>query len=355
MTNRKDMTSDQTTFFPSEKSYTSGNNTSDDGGSSRPSAHASGMAAPSIIENRRNIASSQASLQSDSQSAESLATSFSLFSNRTVRNFVWMSVLFSANHASVVSCLALATARLGSTGAWQSGILYLTYTGSALTGGTWVVKTLGARNGMAAGMALYCSYVYSFWLATSTAGHDHAKLIAWTGAAIGGIGGGLIWTAQGAYFARAAEELARDYPNQTRTTREDATSQLASIFAFIYLAEELVSKSLSTLLLEIGGLFTWSFVFASYAVVAVLSTLLMWTVHKYEDNENNGHDGSATALSARPKIATALSMLWSDPKMKYMIGLNALFGFASSFLNSFVNGVVVEMVLHDPKYIGALT
>ena len=112
MTNRKDMTSDQTTFFPSEKSYTSGNNTSDDGGSSRPSARASGMAAPSIIENRRNIASSQASLQSDSQSAESLATLFSLFSNRTVRNFVWMSVLFSANHASVVSCLALATARL---------------------------------------------------------------------------------------------------------------------------------------------------------------------------------------------------------------------------------------------------
>ena len=102
MTNRKDMTSDQTTFFPSDKSYTSGNNTSDDGGSSRPSAHASGMAAPSIIENRRNIASSQASLQSDSQSAESLATSFSLFSNRTVRNFVWMSLA-----ADLASRLAL--------------------------------------------------------------------------------------------------------------------------------------------------------------------------------------------------------------------------------------------------------
>jgi len=42
---------------------------------------------------------------------------------KIVWNFTLLSILFSANHGCVVACLGLATARLGSTGAWQSGIL----------------------------------------------------------------------------------------------------------------------------------------------------------------------------------------------------------------------------------------
>jgi len=42
---------------------------------------------------------------------------------KIVWNFALLSILFSANHGCVVACLGLATARLGSTGAWQSGIL----------------------------------------------------------------------------------------------------------------------------------------------------------------------------------------------------------------------------------------
>jgi MFS family permease len=41
--------------------------------------------------------------------------------------------------------------------------------------------------------------------------------------------------------------------------------------------------------------------------------------------------------------------------MKYMIGLNASFGLASAFVNSFVSGVVVPMALHDTidtRYVG---
>lgn len=40
-----------------------------------------------------------------------------------LRNFILMSILFSANHGCVVACLSLATARLGSLGAYQSGLL----------------------------------------------------------------------------------------------------------------------------------------------------------------------------------------------------------------------------------------
>jgi hypothetical protein len=40
-------------------------------------------------------------------------------------NFILMSILFSSNHGCVVACLSLATARLGSLGAYQNGILYV--------------------------------------------------------------------------------------------------------------------------------------------------------------------------------------------------------------------------------------
>jgi hypothetical protein len=48
--------------------------------------------------------------------------------NRILYNFVFMSILFSSNHGCVVACLSLATARLGSLGAYQNGLLYVTIT-----------------------------------------------------------------------------------------------------------------------------------------------------------------------------------------------------------------------------------
>lgn len=44
-------------------------------------------------------------------------------SQKIVFNFVVLSILFASNHGCVVACLGLATARLGATGAWQSGVL----------------------------------------------------------------------------------------------------------------------------------------------------------------------------------------------------------------------------------------
>ncbi|EEC47504.1 predicted protein [Phaeodactylum tricornutum CCAP 1055/1] len=264
--------------------------------------------------------------------------------HRTLLNFVFMSILFSANHASVVACLALATARLGATGAWQSGILYLTYTGSAIMGATYVVKKLGARNSLIAGMLLYCCYVGCFWLATVWTEQERAA--AYIGAAIGGVGAGFLWTAQGAYFSKASEEHARQLDQSTSLS----TSYLAGIFAFIYLGEEVLLRSLSTLVLEFSSV-NWSSIFGTYSLLTIVSTAGMVFIHKYPDDAPN------EAASAWFKISAAGRLLSQDPKMKYMIGLNAAFGFTSAFLNSYVNGEVVRVVLDDTdsKYIGALT
>lgn len=303
---------------------------------------------------------------------------------RTLYNFVLMSILFSANHGCVVgkfinigtskprmldfeqayvvlinltfpvfnpaACLALATARLGSTGAWQSGILYLFYTASAILGATWIVKQSGARNAMWLGMALYCVYVGCFWVATRQESLEDQQVAAYVGAAIGGLGAGFLWTAQGAYFGQAAEEHAGHLQQAVSTS----TASLAGIFAFFYLAEEVLLRSLSTVLV---GVVSWEAIFGLYTLVTLVSTLAMPFVHNYPRSDQSEGNASDTSQSIFYKVTAAGQLLWKDPKMKYMIGLNAVFGFAAAFLNSYVNGQVVPVALEDPnsRYIGALT
>lgn len=87
-----------------------------------------------------------------------------------------------------------AYARLGDLGGWQSGTLYLTYTGSAILGATDVVKKLGARNAITLSMIIYCVYIGCFLIATLVPDFQYISAI--SGAAIGGIGAGFMWTAQ---------------------------------------------------------------------------------------------------------------------------------------------------------------
>lgn len=89
-------------------------------------------------------------------------------------------------------------------------------------------------------------------------------------------------------------------------------------------------------------------------MVALGSAFAMPAVYNYRSNDTNETARTASALY---KITAAGQLLWSDPKMKYMIGLNAVFGFTSAFLNSYVNGQVVPVALNDPegKFIGILS
>jgi len=282
-------------------------------------------------------------------------------------NFLLMSFLFSANHGSVVSCLSLAIARLGDLGAWQSGALFLSYTLSALLGATHLVKTVGARDALRLGMWLYCIYVGCFVVATATSasflgsGRDVVVILA---ALIGGIGAGFLWTAQGSYFARAAEEYAHAHAHallDTPTTSnaihysvEDATSYFGGIFAAIYLLEEVLLRIFSTTMLELYNL-SWQGIFATYTLIAILSASGMVFVNNYPMDEREQMDNASS--STMTKITATAHMLFHDAKMKYFIPLSAVFGFSSTFIASFVNSEVLRIALSDTNsaYVGFLT
>lgn len=266
-------------------------------------------------------------------------------SEKTFWNFVCMAVLFSANHGCTVACLSLATSRFGQVGAWQSGTLYLTYTASAIMGATYIVKTLGARDSLISGMVLYCVYVACFLIATIDESIETPAAL--VGAAIGGVGGGFLWTAQGAYFGTSAELHAEQKGPEHHV--DDSTSLFAGVFAFVYLSEEVLLRSLSTGLISYG--IQWGSVFGVYTLVAVISTIGMCWIKKYPKDDSQAHS------SILFKVTATLRLLRKDPKMKYMIGLNAAFGFSGAFLNSYVNGEVVRVALNDDesKYVGILS
>lgn len=258
--------------------------------------------------------------------------------SRTLRRFTIFSFIFVANPCCAHACLSLATARLGTVGAWSSSVLYLTYTLSSVLGATYVVKQLGGRNAMILGMTFYVVYVGCFWVALADPSIKAIAAIA--GAFVGGIGSGILWTAQGSYFTQVAEEHALNQGCEWA----HCTSSLSGTFAFAYLLEETLIHLSSYVMIEYFNM-EWIAIFASYAGIAVLSTFGMFWVTNYP--VPRGRSGNNKFETQLYKITAAFHLLLTDSKMKYLIGLNAVFGFSGAFLNSFVSGQVVRIALHD--------
>jgi MFS family permease len=257
-----------------------------------------------------------------------------------VHNFYLMTAFFSTNHGCMVSCLSLATSRLGSIGSVQSGVLSLSYVASSICGATYVVKRLGGRNAMILGMILYCTYAGCFLVATALP--EFATLAAISGAVIGGFGAGFLWTAQGAYMSKAASE----YAQESSMELKECANRLAGGFAFLYLTLEVVLRLIPTILAEF---LSWKSIFAVNTSIAVLSTIGMLLVKDY------GKDAAESPpMSIFYKVTATFQLLFQDPKMKYMIGLNAAFGVTSAFQTSYVNGEVLKAALHDQNslYVG---
>jgi len=288
-------------------------------------------------------------LRIDNKDPEDGAASLDEFRAKAVyRNFCLMSVLFSAVPAAALACLSLATARLGETGAWQSGVLFLSYTLCAVTIAIHIVKQLGSKRALIVGMTLFCVYIGCFFFATLIP--NAARSFALTGAAIGGIGAGILWTSQGTYFTEAAEE----YASFSGMDLSESTSSLGGTFAFALLIEETTLDLLSTLLVREFKIH-WAVVFSIYFLLAIVATGLMVFVKAYPRSKERTSGNKETASLGGYRTSTfyqataTLQLLVNDSKMKYMIGMNAAFGFAGAFLDSFVNGEVVPIALNDSK------
>merc|ERR1712070_1223255 len=90
--------------------------------------------------------------------------------------------------------------------------------------------------------------------------------------------------------------------------------------------------------------------------ITVVAAVAMIWVRPLED-DISVEESTTTDLKKPSQSMSAMELLRSDPKMKHMIGMSAVFGFFFAFLNSFINGEVVSKVLDDKssKFVGLLT
>lgn len=247
-------------------------------------------------------------------------------------NFLTMCISFSLNHGSVVSCLAYASAELGSSlGGVGSGVLYVFYALTAFLLAKPVVTMIGPKNGLLVGVTGYCIYIGGFLFAVLV------PAMAWPvfilACAIGGIAGGLLWPSQGRYFARNAKL----YAEQSRIPVDQVNSTFAGMFAANYLGFEMVTKVLATIIFVLFPSIADFLVFTVYTVIAVASIFSILSLRDL--SEYGTWDFSFETVSTQ--VLASGRLVIEDIRLLLMVPFQVAFGFCSSFVPYYVLGTVI--------------
>ena len=175
-----------------------------------------------------------------------------LSSDRLYNNFLLFSTSFSLVHATVDGVLVYATAELGPLlGGVSGGLLYICYACSSLFLAKNILHQLKARRAVLFGMVCLLTYVSTFLVALAVP--DIKWEVCIFGSIAGGFGAGIMWTAQGSYYALNSSLYFLASSNDTDSATEHVTSnkstilnKFAAYFAGIYLCSEAVCKVLVT-------------------------------------------------------------------------------------------------------------
>lgn len=259
-------------------------------------------------------------------------------------NFLVMAVCFAINHGTVSASLSFATSVLGNQiGNTSSGVLFVLYALSALTIAAGIVQLAGPKWSLVSALFIYCFYVAAFLVAIKLEDPDMQWVAAIAGSAIGGIGAGWLWTAQGTFFARSAAL----YASATGTELSTANSAFAGVFSTIYVLFEVVCKAAATPLVRAGGNDLMFIVFTGLAMTSALC--MMVVVEPVLDATPQG--AKKFELLRKAKLAT--SLFARERKMQLLLFLQLAFGFTLAFVNGFLNNSVVPLSV-DPKYSGLI-
>mmetsp|Transcript_19058 Transcript_19058/g.24701 ORF Transcript_19058/g.24701 Transcript_19058/m.24701 type:complete len:450 (+) Transcript_19058:61-1410(+) len=269
--------------------------------------------------------------------------------HRIVRNFLIMSMAFALNHGTVTALIALASSDLGSAlGNASSSILYVCYTIVAAFFSHYTTANLGSKRTLVFGLSVYCLYVASYLIAYLIPSLQWFAIC--IGACLGGIGAGVLWPAQGAYYSQAAQLLAE----LGQKERHETNAMLGGYFASCYLSGEVAMKLLSSIIPTYTGNAGIKILFIFFTIVACASAFAMSFVDDLQKiktiNQEQLEDKSlgATAFSA-------IKLLLKDPKCTLMIPFNFAFGLGASYINGYFFSAVVsnELSTNAIGYISA--
>lgn len=276
------------------------------------------------------------------------STSISYNPDSLYRNFYAMSISFAISHGCVVACIAYASTMLGShLGSVTNGILYIGFTVSAFLMSKPIVNMIGSHTSLILGTIGYCIYVAGFLIAIL--GYDIFADIGWTistiTSVIGGIAGGLLWTAQGRYFAKHCKL----FSETTSINIETVSADFAGLFASVFLWMELMTKVLPSVTYLAFGENGPFIIILFYAIISFGNCFLMGTL------DDLGDTGTwvANYISISRDAGDAARLVYNEPRLSYLLPFQVAFGFASSFVPYYIFGTVVSGSVHlGPAYVG---
>jgi len=259
----------------------------------------------------------------------------------TMCNFILMCVCFGINHGTVTALVGLSSSVYEcdpNLARAQNGVMWTVYAVVALLFSAATTKTLGPKYTLALGLVLNLAYVTSFLIAKLALAPPAACSVPepqittnlrWgtilLASVMSGVGAGLLWTAQGAYF----QLTAKIYTQQSGTPLESATSMLATIFSGIYLGSELALK-LCTSLLPLKDNETMTFaVLSTIATVAAFSMFLVQNISMATE--------VGFVASFLSSAQDTWSMLRGNPDIWRLAPFNIAFGLAIAYLNYDIN------------------
>lgn len=270
---------------------------------------------------------------------------------RQNKQFVIMAVLFGINHAAVTTPIIYASSYLESDiGNASNSMLYGACVLSSLFAASYTNIKLGPRLGLFMGMILYVIYAGCFTVGITVCkvkGANNACdrggglqwMVASFGGVVGGLGAGVLWTSQGALFARYCETIAR-LLNEEKSV---VSTRLGSVFASLFVGSEAITKCLFSVL-DILKVDMFR-VFLAATVLALCASIL-WLVFSHEDLH-----ASSSKLGVCDKFMAAVA-LWPDPKLWLISGINFSFGLSVGWLNGYVNANYQKEAFGDSGFIG---
>ena len=310
--------------------------------------------------------------------------------NKLLQNFIRFVTLFCTTHAVVDAILAFSSAELGlALGSRGSFVLYLLYTLSALLIAKPTVARLGAKNGVLFGLIGMMCYVSAFFFALNST-HAVTKEAIWLiGTALGGVGAGVLWTAEGTYFSLNAQQYARAVmaqgagaeaevlPTGAQPVMSSASSRsviseekaisaslytFASIFAAGYLLLETVFKVFATATYMTdntkNGSAWKSVVFGLYTLFGCVAVLIFaWRVKPFfsaEDYRTPETSGGVDVEEIKRDTLEVMKAIYRDRKLQLLLPYQICFGFSSSMVNTFIVAQVISTYIGD-GYVGFLS
>lgn len=288
-------------------------------------------------------------------------------------NFLLMTVGFSINHGTVTAALNFAGIALSETvGGTATGVLYVFYTLTALLFAAGVVKQFGAKWSLTGALCVYAVYVGSFFWAVTTVSYgamDEVSgkpivepttltwVVACGGGAMGGLGAGWLWTAQGIFFGRTAKLYAR----ASGLSLLEVNSMFAGIFSTCYVGFEVIIKAIASPLVTAGPKVLphagdHGFMALVFTMLAAVSTLIMIFVKDVPELEDTNKGPAPTGCEGvTRKAALAGELFLRERKIRLLGWLQAAFGFTAAFVIGFVNVEVVPIALSgQPSYVTPL-